>query len=107
MKNMFLFLLFPIFILTSKSFSKEEFSFHPFTPLEKMDKNGELKPIKTVGGHRRYKLSDLKIFIGEINDIEENIAAIYSRDQKVHGDLDRQSQCNLEYCVKYKYKVRK
>lgn len=38
-----------------------------------------------------------------------DITAIYSRcstaDQKTHGDLDRQSQRNLEYCVKHKYKV--
>lgn len=82
--------------------------------LHRWDKADKLKPIKTIGGHRRYKLSDLEKFIGEYNtEIETNanklITAIYSRcstaDQKTHGDLDRQSQRNLEYCVKHKYKV--
>ena len=81
--------------------------------LHRWDKSNKLKPIKTIGGHRRYKLSDLNNFIGEEvnNRIVKNefITAIYSRcstaDQKSHGDLDRQSQRNLEYCVKHKYKV--
>lgn len=80
--------------------------------LHRWDKNNKLKPIKTVGGHRRYKLSDLELFIGKLNNIDigtENRTVIYSRcstsDQKSHGDLDRQSQRNLEYCVKHKYKV--
>lgn len=80
--------------------------------LHRWDKNNKLKPIKTVGGHRRYKLSDLELFIGKVNNIDigtENRTVIYSRcstsDQKSHGDLDRQSQRNLEYCVKHKYKV--
>lgn len=80
--------------------------------LHRWDKNNKLKPIKTVGGHRRYKLSDLELFIGKVNNTDigaENRTVIYSRcstsDQKSHGDLDRQSQRNLEYCVKHKYKV--
>lgn len=34
--------------------------------LREWDKNGRLKPIRTVGGHRRYRLADLtKIQSGE------------------------------------------
>lgn len=81
--------------------------------LHRWDKTNKLKPIKTIGGHRRYRLSDLNNFIGEEvnNNVIKNdfVTAIYSRcstaDQKSHGDLDRQSQRNLEYCVKHKYKV--
>lgn len=81
--------------------------------LHRWDKNNKLKPIKTIGGHRRYKLTDLKTFIGESNYnikiSDKNITAIYSRcstsDQKTQGDLNRQSQRNLEYCVKHNYKV--
>lgn len=81
--------------------------------LHRWDKSNKLKPIKTIGGHRRYKLSELNNFIGEEvnNSVVKNefITAIYSRcstaDQKSQGDLDRQSQRNLEYCVKHKYKV--
>jgi predicted site-specific integrase-resolvase len=81
--------------------------------LHRWDKSNKLKPIKTVGGHRRYRLSDLKSFIGEnveiTNTNDEIIVAIYSRcsttDQKTHGDLDRQSQRNTEYCIKNGYKI--
>ena len=81
--------------------------------LHRWDKGGKLKSIKTAGGHRRYKLTDLDMFIGD-NVIENdnnsnNIVAIYSRcstaDQKSHGDLDRQAQRNTDYCIKHKYKI--
>ena len=81
--------------------------------LQRWDNSGKLKAVRTSGGHRRYKLSDLEKFIGECN-IEENknkdvIVATYARcstsDQKQHGDIDRQSQRLSEYCAKKKYKV--
>ena len=33
--------------------------------LHRWDREGKLVPLKTPGGHRRYKLSDLQKFIGE------------------------------------------
>lgn len=81
--------------------------------LQRWDNSGKLKAIRTSGGHRRYKLSELEKFIGECN-VEENknkdvIVATYARcstgDQKQHGDIDRQSQRLSEYCAKKKYKV--
>lgn len=81
--------------------------------LQRWDNSGKLKAVRTSGGHRRYKLSDLEKFIGE--DSAENkettdiIVATYARcstsDQKQHGDIDRQSQRLSEYCAKKKYKV--
>lgn len=81
--------------------------------LQRWDNSGKLKAIRTSGGHRRYKLSDLEKFIGENNDDEKEtedvIAATYARcstsEQKQHGDIDRQSQRLSEYCAKKKYKV--
>ena len=81
--------------------------------LHRWDRDGKLKSIKTVGKHRRYKLSDLKLFIGGNIEIESTstdiIAVIYSRcstsDQKIHGDLDRQAHRLTEYCVNHKYKI--
>jgi excisionase family DNA binding protein len=32
--------------------------------LRRWDKLGSLNPVRTVGGHRRYKISDIKNFIG-------------------------------------------
>lgn len=81
--------------------------------LQRWDNSGKLKAVRTSGGHRRYKLSELEKFIGECN-VEENknkdvIVATYVRcstsDQKQHGDIDIQSQRLSEYCAKKKYKV--
>ena len=81
--------------------------------LQRWDNSGRLKAIRTSGGHRRYKLSDLEKFIGEYyaegKETDDVIVATYARcstsDQKQHGDIDRQSQRLSEYCAKKKYKV--
>lgn len=81
--------------------------------LHRWDNEGKLKAIKTIGNHRRYKLSTLKSFIGDTDEntviSNDTIVAIYSRcstsDQKTHGDLDRQSKRLTEYCVKHRYKI--
>ena len=83
--------------------------------MHRWDKENKLKTYKTSGGHRRYKLEDLKHFCGENYDnIEKpnNTAirvATYARcsssDQKQHGDIDRQSQRLNEYAVKHGYKI--
>ena len=81
--------------------------------MQRWDNSGKLKAVRTSGGHRRYKLSDLEKFIGENNAEEKKnedvIVATYARcstsDQKQHGDIDRQSQRLSEYCAKKKYKV--
>lgn len=81
--------------------------------LQRWDNSGRLKAIRTSGGHRRYKLSDLEKFIGEYHaegkETDNVIVATYARcstsDQKQHGDIDRQSQRLSEYCAKKKYKV--
>lgn len=81
--------------------------------LHRWDREGKLTPMKTSGGHRRYKLSDLKEFIGvvdnEVNIDNINECVIYTRcstqDQKNHGDLDRQSQRIFEYCLKNRYNI--
>lgn len=76
------------------------------------DNKGKLTSIKTVGGHRRYKQSDIDSFM-EINspkeEVKEKSIATYSRvsshEQKQKGDLDRQSQRLSEYCAKKKYTI--
>lgn len=81
--------------------------------LQRWDKNGKLIALRTEGGHRRYKLSDIKELLGEkaiVNSNKEQIiVATYARcstpDQKAHGDIDRQSARIFEYCTKHDYKV--
>ena len=76
------------------------------------DKNGKLKPLKTVGGHRRYRKEDLDKFLGLSEEIIEDIidstvtyARVSSNEQKQKGDLDRQSQRLSEYCAKKGWRV--
>lgn len=75
---------------------------------------GKLKSVRTKGGHRRYRQSDIDNFIGiqtneDITPSNPNVVATYGRvsshDQKQKGDLDRQCQRLSEYCAKKKYKV--
>lgn len=49
-------------LITIKEAS-ELLSVNPKT-LRRWDKANVLKPVRTFGGHRRYKLSDIKNFIG-------------------------------------------
>ena len=86
------------------------------TTLRSWDKTGKLKPQRTMGGHRRYLLSDIKKLQGieeqaPLEDGESsNQVAVYARvsshEQKQKGDLDRQKGRLLEYCVKNKYTVK-
>ena len=81
--------------------------------LQRWDNSGKLIALRTEGGHRRYKLSDIEKILGVVNNKEEVnkeiIVATYARcstpDQKAHGDIERQSMRLFEYCTKHKYKV--
>jgi putative resolvase len=78
--------------------------------LRNWDESNKLKPIKTIGGHRRYLEDDINKFIGITTNINiVNAVATYSRvsshEQKTKGDLDRQSQRISEFCAKKKYVV--
>ena len=81
--------------------------------LQRWDNSGKLIAVRTEGGHRRYKLSDIEKILGENNNLssdkKEIIVATYARcstpDQKAHGDIDRQSNRIFEYCSKKGYKV--
>lgn len=83
-----------------------------YETLRNWDKGGKLKPIKTAGGHRRYKESDINAIFGTVKEEDSlnlPVVATYGRvsshDQKQKGDLDRQCQRLSEYCAKKKYKV--
>lgn len=81
--------------------------------LREWDKEGKLKPVLTPGNHRRYKMSDIEAFCGEVAEKKDDEKAVrvvtYSRvsshEQKQKGDLERQNGRVLAYCVKKKYQV--
>ncbi len=83
--------------------------------LQRWDKSGKLVALRTEGGHRRYKESDINTIVGieqcenSIKHCDNIIVATYARcstpDQKAHGDIDRQSARIVEYCTKNGYKI--
>jgi len=78
--------------------------------LQVWDREEKLVALRTVGGHRRYRQSDIEKLQGiERDNVEQNFVAIYARvssqDQKQKGDLDRQKARLLEHCVAKEYKV--
>lgn len=81
--------------------------------LREWDRDEKLVPVKTPGGHRRYRLEDIEAFCGEVAEKKDDEKAVrvvtYSRvsshEQKQKGDLERQNGRVLAYCVKKKYQV--
>jgi len=78
--------------------------------LRNWDNNGSLPSVKTNGGHRRWKESDINDFIGKKEEsCNKEESCIYGRvsshEQKVKGDLDRQCQRLSEHCAKKDYHV--
>ena len=78
--------------------------------LRRWDITGKLVPLKTSGGHRRYRKSQLDAYIGiaeeeDVVEVKETVCATYARvssnEQKQKGELDRQSQRLSEYCAKH------
>lgn len=74
------------------------------------DKSGKLVAVRTSGGHRRYRQSDIDTIKGCLSKEEnQKVACVYcrvsSQDQKKNGDLDRQKARLLEYTSLRNYKV--
>ncbi|MGY5880531.1 MAG: helix-turn-helix domain-containing protein [Candidatus Thorarchaeota archaeon] len=77
--------------------------------LHRWDKAGKLSCSRTVGGHRRISLSEIKRLLGQIHrDLiiqpTKKRCAIYARvsshRQKRDGDLDRQLKTFTDECRK-------
>lgn len=78
--------------------------------LQDWDKSGKLPALRTAGGHRRYRQSDIEKLQGiERDTLDSNQVAVYARvssqDQRQKGDLDRQKARLLEHCATKGYKV--
>ena len=82
--------------------------------LQRWDNSGKLVALRTEGGHRRYKQSDIERLIGENSNettdksgevIVATCARCSTQDKKAHGDIGKQSSRLFEYCTKKKYKV--
>lgn len=78
--------------------------------LQDWDRAGKMVALRTAGGHRRYRQSDIEKRQGiEREMLDRNQVVVYcrvsSQDQKQKGDLDRQKVRLLEYCATKEYKV--
>ncbi|MBU0554314.1 IS607 family transposase [Myxococcota bacterium] len=74
------------------------------------DTSGKLPALRTAGGHRRYRLSDIERLQGQKPQAaNQAVTAVYCRvsshEQKKSGDLDRQKGRVLQRCVERNYKV--
>lgn len=79
--------------------------------LRRWEKEGKLKPLRTPGGHRRYKESQIKELLGEdqgTNSISKK-CIIYARvstaKQADAGNLQRQKERLTTYAVEKGYQV--
>lgn len=81
--------------------------------LREWDEKGLLEAVRTPGGHRRYRTSDVNRLLGERGDTScepsQTRAVIYGRvsshDQKKKGDLERQVGRVAAHCAEQGYLV--
>ena len=65
---------------------------------------------RTVGGHRRYRLSDIEECVGKMKSKKERIAVycrVSTKKQAESGNLDRQEERLLDYCKSKGYEITK
>jgi excisionase family DNA binding protein len=78
--------------------------------LRRWESDGKISPQKTIGGHRRYLLSEIEAMQGFEDEEQTDDMAIYCRvsshEQKQKGDLDRQQARLVKYCAEKDYKVK-
>lgn len=78
--------------------------------LQRWDNDGRLKAYRTLGGHRRYKLSEIEsLFTNETNQSTKINVFIYCRvstkKQADSGNLERQKDRLIQYCNDKKYNI--
>lgn len=79
------------------------------TTLRVWDSEGKIESVRTEGGHRRFRLSDVQRLQGIDQENETQIETVVaycrvsSHDQKTKGDLDRQKGRVLTHCSNQGY----
>ena len=78
--------------------------------LRRWEKEGKLIPLRTPGGHRRYKESQIKTLLGEEQDtVTGKNCIIYARvstaKQADAGNLQRQKERLITYAVEKGYQI--
>jgi len=80
--------------------------------LRRWEREGKLKPLRTPGGHRRYKESQIKELLGEEQSTSTSTSTkciIYARvstaKQAEAGNLQRQKERLITYAVEKGYQI--
>lgn len=79
--------------------------------LRRWDKEGKLVPIRTLGGHRRYKVDDIEILLGNlVNPVNKSknvfiYCRVSTKKQQQSGNLSRQKERLVTYCHEKQYNV--
>ena len=78
--------------------------------LRRWDASGKLKPVRTFGNHRRYRLDEIEALVNPVDTVPyRSNAYIYCRvstkKQQESGNLQRQQERLIQYCKDKRYNV--
>lgn len=79
--------------------------------LKRWDDEGKLKVYRTLGNHRRYRLSEVEAFLGITETKESNTknvfiyARVSTKKQADSGNLERQKERLIQYCKDKNYNI--
>ena len=78
--------------------------------LRRWDASGKLKPVRTFGNHRRYRLDEIEALVNHVDTVPfRSNAYIYCRvstkKQQESGNLQRQQERLIQYCKDKRYNV--
>ena len=75
--------------------------------LQRWDNSGKLIAIRTEGGHRRYKLSDIEKILGRVENGSKNLFEIANDFETMYNETERvynEEYSTGEYCHEQSFK---
>lgn len=75
--------------------------------LQRWDNSGKLIAVRTEGGHRRYKLSDIEKILGCVENGDKNLFEIANDFETMYNESERvynEEYSTREYCHEQSFK---
>ena len=75
--------------------------------LQRWDNSGKLIAIRTEGGHRRYKLSDIEKILGCVENGDKNLFVVANDFETMYNETERvynKEYSTGEYCHEQSFK---
>ena len=75
--------------------------------LQRWDNSGKLIAVRTEGGHRRYKLSDIEKILGCVENGDKNLFEIANDFETMYNETERvynEEYSTGEYCHEQSFK---